>query len=82
MIMKALEELIGGSVDPDTPLLRLGLDSLATIELRQKLQVRCRTAAKFCTLALHIFSCELLFLLFYRGKCSQCHSSVFEVCSL
>lgn len=39
MIMDTLRDLIGETVDPAKPLIGQGLDSLAAMELRQKLQV-------------------------------------------
>lgn len=38
-MLKVASELIGGSVDVGEPLAGQGLDSLASMELRQKLQV-------------------------------------------
>lgn len=38
-IVEVVRELTGESVDPDQPLAGQGLDSLAAMELRQKLQV-------------------------------------------
>lgn len=39
VIMDALQDLIGETVDPAKPLAGQGLDSLAAMELRQKLEV-------------------------------------------
>ena len=37
-----VRDLVGGEVEPTQPLVSQGLDSLASMELRQKLQVCCR----------------------------------------
>ena len=56
MIMEALQELVGETVDPNKPLFGQGLDSLAAIELRQKLQVRLCFSAKSLSVALDSFA--------------------------
>ena len=38
---------VGKGVDRDTPMAQQGLDSLAAMELRQKLQVKCAVLARF-----------------------------------
>ena len=40
LVLEVVQELTGEVVDPDQPLAVQGLDSLAAMELRQKLQVR------------------------------------------
>lgn len=39
-VLEIIQELVGSAVSPDAPLAAQGLDSLASMELRQKLQAR------------------------------------------
>jgi aryl carrier-like protein len=48
-VMEIVKELVGADVAPGAPLAAQGLDSLAAMELRQKLQVRCLLSHSFKT---------------------------------
>lgn len=52
-----VRDLVGADVAPDEPLALQGLDSLASMELRQKLQARLNKAYKFCVCVLTAAAC-------------------------